>query len=183
MLLTELHNIELSVHEIGLSLTTDVFTDLPHLRVDCLWACLLAVKSWTHTFTELAPAECLGLTTITYLSMARCFIGLYRVSVFEHPDWDRALVRTHFDLVSFAGTVEEKFLSVRSAAGLDTDGSDGLNTFTILAAKIGRVRVAWDPNKAASTAADLATESQNTFDFSMELSDEDWLRDLVGPWN
>lgn len=178
----ELHNVELAVHEIGLSLTTDVFFDQPNLRVDCLWACLQAVNSWMHVFLDLTPADYLGLSPLTYFSMAHCFTGMYRISVFEHQDWDRGLVRGHFDMVSFAGIVEDKFLKVRAAVGLDGDSADGLDTFTILASKIGRVRVAWDPNTATSTTTAPALDSEHTFDFPIEFSDEDWLRDLVGPW-
>jgi hypothetical protein len=182
-LLMELHSTELGVHELGLSQSPDAFLGQQGLRVDCLWACVQAVKSWMNIFLSLLPIDYIGFSPLTYFGMAHCFTCMYRLSVFEHAEWDRGLVRTQFDIVSFSEIVEQNFSKVKIPAGLDSDGSDDLDTFTIMASKISRVRSAWDPNKVASTAAEGTLGHDNSFDFSLELSDEDWLKDLIGPWS
>jgi hypothetical protein len=178
----ELHSTELSVHEIGLSQSPDAFHGQQG-RIDCLWTCLQAVKAWMNIFLGLSPADYVGFSPLTYCNIAHCFTGMYRLSVFEHPEWDCGLVRDHFDIVSFANIVEQNFLQVKMAAGLDSGGSEDVDTFTTMALKIGQVRVAWDLTKVAATTTDGTTGSDALFDFSLEISDEDWLRDLIGPWS
>jgi len=179
----ELHSTELSIHEIGLSQSSVHFFGHHSMRVDCLWACVQAVKSWMNVFLSLSPAKYLGFSPLTYLSMAHCFTGMYRLSVFEHPDWDRGLVRHHFDMVLFTDIVEQTFLKVKTATGLDIGGSKDLDTFTIMASKIARVRVAWDPVRVAAPTAEGSAIGDSLYDFPLEYSDEDWMRDLIGPWS
>lgn len=178
-----MYNTELAIHEVGLSQCADAFLDQPDIRIDCLWACLQAVTAWMNVLTNWDPADYIGLSPFTYFSMAHCFTGMYRLSIFEHQQWDRELIRTQFDISTFARTVEQNFSKVKLAAGLDSDGSDDLDTFTLMASKIARVRLVWDPSTATPATMDAAIGSEFCMDFPMDVSDEDWLRDLVGPWS
>src|ERR1700753_1547419 len=120
----ELYDTELRIYEIGLSQPPDVFSDCYNRRLECLCACLNAAKSWAEVFLSIPPAQYLGFSTSTYINLIHCFIGIYRLSTFEHPEWDRSIVQENLDVGSFSEQVERNFSQVKEVAGIDLDGSE-----------------------------------------------------------
>ena len=112
--------------------------------------------------------------------MIRSFIGIYRLSTFEHPEWDRGLVRENLDVSSFLEEAEKNFTQVKEAAGLDVGGSEDNDSFNIMASKIRIIKMSWDATTVSTMAPLGIAPSDEMGDFSMEFLDDDWLRDLLG---
>ena len=112
-------------------------------------------------------------------------MGIYRLSMFEHIDWDRALFREQLDVLSFLGQIERNFASVKSEAGLDIGGSEDMDTFSNLASRIRVVRGFWDQANSTEIPSSSVPLSDHLdmSDFNMDFADEDWLRSVLGSWN
>jgi hypothetical protein len=179
----ELYNTELSIYEIGLSQAPDIFSGQYNRRLECLCACLNATKSWVDIFLGILPAQYVGFSALIYSNMVRCFISIYRLSTFEHPEWDRGLVRENLDVSLFLDKAEKNFTQVKEAAGLDLCGSEDIDSFNIMASKIRVIKMLWDATTVSTMASNGVAPSDEMGDFPMEFLEDDWLRDLLGPWN
>ncbi|KAK9489677.1 hypothetical protein V1508DRAFT_406919 [Lipomyces doorenjongii] len=145
-LLLELYNTEFSIHGICFSQAPDIFIGQYNQRFECLCACLQATKSWVDMFLSILPAQYVGFSALMYAKMTRCFIGLYRLSTCEHPEWDRGLVRETLD-------AEKKFAQVKEAAGLDLGDSENLDFVSIMASKLRSIKMSWDAMPISTTAS------------------------------
>lgn len=179
----ELYNTELRIYEIGLSQAPDIFSGQYNRRLECLFACLNATKSWVNMFLSVPPAEFVGFSTAIYSHMASCFVGIYRLSTFEHPEWDRDLFRENLDVLFILEEAEKKFAKVKVAAGLDLGGSEDIDFFNTMASKMRFFKTSWDAMTVSAMSSVGTAPSDGMGDFHMEFLDEDWLRDLLGPLN
>ena len=181
----EVYTTETSIHEVGFSQVPDIFGNQNHLRVECLWACLNTTKFWVEAFLTIQPADYVGFSAGVYSSMLHCIILLYRLTIFEHAEWDKSLVSDNLDVPSFLDRSASNFAQVKGAAGLDFDGSQDPDTFSTLAIKIRMMRTSWcakDPALYPRPSLGLSRHDE-VYDFPMQFSDDDWLRDLISPWN
>ncbi|KAK9328779.1 hypothetical protein V1520DRAFT_345197 [Lipomyces starkeyi] len=184
-LLMEFYMTEFSIYEVGLSQAPDTFSGPDNRRIECLWVCLNAIKSWIDVFLSITPAQYVGFSSLIYSNMTHCLVGMCRLSMFEHVEWDRALFREHLDVVSILEKTEKNFASVKDEAGLDIGGSEDTDFFSSMASKIRVLKGSWDYT-SASTMTSTGMPSNDELDlpdFPMEFSDEDWLRNVLGPWN
>ena len=110
--------------------------------------------------------------------MMHCFLGMYRLSTFEHPEWDRGFVQETLNISSLLGEVEKNFRQVKEAAGLDLGSPDSVNYFSSMASKVRSTKMAWDPTAASTMASLSAAPGDEQGDFPMELLDDEWLRAL-----
>jgi hypothetical protein len=179
----ELYTTELSIYEIGFSQAPDAFNGEPNRRVECLWLCLNATKSWSDVFLSITPPEYVGFSALIYCAMPRCFVTMHRLATFEHAEWDQAILREHQDVSYFLEQSVKNFASVKEAAGLDIGGSEDVDSFTSMAARIRVIKMSWDSANAPAMTSVGMPYNDGLYDFPMEFSDEDWLKDLLGPWN
>lgn len=179
----ELHTTELSIYEIGLSPAPDTFSGQNHRRLECLYACLNATKSWVDVFLSIPSADFLGFSIFSYTGFVRCVVGMYRLSTFDHPEWDRTIAREKMDVLGFLEEVERRFSQVKDTAGLIVSNSENTQTFDTLASKVRALRLSWDGPTAPTLAPLNALMVDDTGDFPMSLLDDDWLSYLVGPAN
>jgi hypothetical protein len=179
----ELHDTELRVHEIGLCQTQDIFTSQDNRRLECLYACLQAAKSWIDVFFSIPPSQYVGFSTSTYVNLVHCFVCIYRLSTFDHPEWDRGLVGENVDVSLFLQTTERNFLLVKKAAGLDVNGSEDMDTFSIMAAKTRVIKMWWEAMNVPAVDSMEVAAGEELCDFPMDFLDDDWLIDLLGSWN
>ena len=178
-----LYHTELSIYEIGLSQALDLFSGQYNRRLECLCACLNATKAWVNIFLSILPAQYVGFPSSTYLDLIRCILGIYRLSTFEHPEWDRRLVQESVNVSLVLEKAEQNFLQVKEAAGLDICGSEDTDTFTLMASRTGIFKTWWDASAASTMGSPAIASGAETGDFPMEFLDGDWLRDILGPWN
>ncbi len=113
--------------------------------------------------------------------MSRCFMAIYRLSIFEHPEWDRRFAQETLDVSLFLTEAEKNFTQVKEAAGLDLGGSEGVDTFSIMASKFRVIKTAWDGINLSTAASLGMVPSDGLGDFPMDFTDDDWLRDLLAP--
>jgi len=184
-LLLELYTTERHIYEVGLSQAPGIFRGQENQRIECLWSCVNATKSWNDLFLSIPPARYVGFSALDYSNMTHCFLSMYRLSTFEHAEWDRTLCIEHLDISSFLEAAGRNFARVKEAAGFDV-GSEDVDSFSNMASRIRVIKMSWDAaNTSASTSiAEPCTDDHHElYGFPMELSPEDWLVDLLGTLN
>jgi hypothetical protein len=174
----EMHTTKLCIYAVGLSQTPGVFEGQQNRRIECLWNCLNALQSWMGVFRSIMPADYVGFSWLSYSNMLYTFVVMYRLSMFEHPEWDRSLCQAHIDLSSFLEESENKFAQVKEVAGLDTEGSDDVDTYTILAIRLRNVKRLWDTMNASTMSTIGIPSTEKLYPYHMDLMEDDWLRDL-----
>jgi hypothetical protein len=179
----ELNTTELSIYEVGLSQAANLFSGQDNRRIECLWGCLNAIKLWIDLFLSITPSQYVGFSALVYSNMTHCIVGIYRLSTFEHPEWDRALVREHIDVISFLEECENNFARVKEEAGLDIGGSEDMDSFSRMASVIRAIRMSWGATNASAMTSVETISNNGVLDFPIDFSDEDWLQDLLGSWN
>jgi hypothetical protein len=179
----ELYNTELKIYEIGYSQAPFSFKNPSNRRLECLYACLNAAKSWGDTFLSIPPAQYIGFPASIYSSMACCFIGIYRLSTFDHSEWDLGLVRETFDVSLFLEKVENVLTGVTQAAGLDSHGEEDKDFFIGMASRIRTIRLSWNALTNFKMAALDIVPGDEMFGFSIDPLDDEWMRDLLVSWN
>ena len=169
------------MYEIALSSASNTFSGQNSRRIECLYSCLNAAKSWQDTFLSIPPAQYVGFSALIYHCLARCLIGISRLTTYENPEWDCSLAREILNPAAFLDEMEKKSLSVKDAAGLDAGSSDAMDIFSILASRLRKVRVSHFPtlNDPKTTAGPLGTPpSDELSDYPMPLLDDDWFNYL-----
>lgn len=154
-----------------MSQAPDIFVGHINQRFECLFACLQAVKSWIDVFLSIPPAEYVGFSVCIYAKMARCLVGLWRLSTCEHPEWDRSLVRTTLDVSFILAETEKNFADVKAAASLDPGLPPGADAFIMMASRLGSMKASWDAMITATTAPFGTPSLDDLVDFSTEFSD------------
>ncbi|CAK43008.1 uncharacterized protein An17g00800 [Aspergillus niger] len=140
----ELYSAEMMIHEIGFSSDPTIFPRQSNQQFECLCACLQTIKSWTDNILALQPVEYVGLSCLMCANMARSFINLYRLTVCDYPVWDRKLVQETIDVSWVLERAAQRFTQVKDAAGLDPEGTQELDFFMIMAAKMEAMKMSWD---------------------------------------
>ncbi|KAL0944843.1 C6 transcription factor [Colletotrichum truncatum] len=144
-IISQLHCTELAIHEIALSTRTGacVPANLPDVaRLDILYACLHAVKSWFEHFFTLPPASYYAIPFPFFAQLSHCTVSLYRLTVLEDPVWDRASVRNTIDLIATLDEIGDRFMRVFVEAGLNVDVEEG-NAFAKAVKTISGLRNTW----------------------------------------
>jgi hypothetical protein len=177
----EFFDITIRIHEIALSHSPDIFSADSNQRVKSLYACLNAANSWAIIFVTIPPAQFVGLPATVFAQFFHLFVSIYRLATFEDPSWDRRLVQETIDVSMLLETMERNLLLVKDAAGLDKDGSQNINIFSVFANRVRVFKMWW-----AATNVDTATgilEGEEMVDVNMEFPDDEWWRDVLEPWN
>ncbi|KAM3068575.1 hypothetical protein ACMFMG_011105 [Clarireedia jacksonii] len=203
-LLMHLYNTEITIHEVALS--KELKSDMDDFsRLESLCICLQAVKAWFEVYLEIPSCDYLGFPFSLYTHMAHCIVALYRLSVFEHPNWDVAMVRRELDLSVVLDKVVKMFESVKEASGLDTgDYETSLEcagmVYFAMARRMAQIKTWWDAKMAAenmtnndvnntSMGAGEVSETMGTTAFTVDPNqdfwpgDDIWWQDVFGPWN
>jgi hypothetical protein len=125
----------ITIHETSLNApptstrSSDPFNQLQ--RVDDLWTCFSATKSWINTFfsPEIFPPSCYpDISMALFTQLAHCLVILCRLNTFESSDipWDCQRIRQEMDVGELLRLWAETWDSVPEAAGLilDSDKND-----------------------------------------------------------
>jgi hypothetical protein len=143
-ILLERYYTEFRIYEIGLSQSSDVFTEQPNLRLECLFACLQATKCYNATLINIDLTQYPGLSALVTGQMTSCFACLCRLSMCEQSGWDRDIVNSTIDVSFFLQELEKKYAQVRETVGIDADDFGGSDYFTIKASKLRSMKASWD---------------------------------------
>ena len=179
MLLLHQYSAELTVHEIALS-KAPIFSSGPDFqRFESLWACLQAAKNWFDLFLKFPPILYIGFSMLTYTELAHCFVAVCRISTFDHPEWDLKLVRDSIDLSAILHQVVTNFVAVKATARLDPDSREDNDVFSATSRRIKAIRDWWDAKITAESVDSGHLNLEETIG-DMDLSDDIWLRDMLG---
>ncbi|KIN06912.1 hypothetical protein OIDMADRAFT_150163 [Oidiodendron maius Zn] len=168
-------NTALTIHEHSLSTASKSSFSDPTAqlqRIESLWICFTAVKSWFNIFfnREAIPLSCYGHFSMAILTqMAHCLAALFRLSTFEAPDipWDRQRIRREMDLGDIVKLIVDSWEQVPQAAGIEIPhqpaGERGDNQMLEGSWLYGMkgllvVRSFWEAKVAAMAAADAERE-------------------------
>ena len=152
-LLLQLHDIEVTIHEIGLSQAPTIFSNVTNDRFECLYTCLKAVKHWFDVFLSVAPAEFVGTSSFICAQLTHCCSVLWNLSTFKFlSGWDCGLVQEHIDVPSLCERMETQFAQVKDAAGLHIESSQDRDFFGVMAYRVSCMKDLWDTIVSTTTA-------------------------------
>jgi hypothetical protein len=184
MLLMTIYNTELSIHEATLSRVPIVSTNPNFHRLESLYSCLQAAKSWIDIFLAFPPARYIGLSMLTSTQLAHCVVVTYRLSTLDAPDWDRGLVRETVNLSAILDQLGKNLAQVKIIAGLDHSILEDNDIFSGSSRKIRHIKAFWDAKVAAdSTVPDGTTADEPMGEPPAEFLDDSLLEDLLGYWD
>lgn len=120
-----IYNTELSIHEVALSSKAPDFDlGLDFFRIECLYACLQATKSWFEVYLTIPPGQYPRHPVTILTQLGHNMVALHRLATFVYIGWDLAMVRQTVDLSMICTQVVQKMSEVRAAAGLISTGDD-----------------------------------------------------------
>jgi hypothetical protein len=95
---------EICLYQVGFKLSSTagvVRQNLESLRItDILYACFQATRSWFESYLSIPSADYCTLSIIHFGQLFHAIGALYKLSVFDVPEWDIAKVRETLDLSS-----------------------------------------------------------------------------------
>lgn len=173
--------------------------DIPRLQI--LHGCLQAIKVNVSILFSFEPAEYVGFPFALMCHISQSIQTLYRLSVLEEPDWDRAAVRREADIVAILGELADKMSKVAAAAGLGGDPATpygdmftkGAGTLRATAAIWGSTLPSIEDATEASNAPsaqfgdaampEMSEVSADTMAMMLDLNSDPWLTDLFSSWD
>lgn len=153
-----LYNTELTIHEVALS--KEYLADIPDSqRLESLCICFQSVKSWFELYFSTPCRDHTSFTFPIYTHMAHCMVALYRLSVFEDPQWDIQLVRQQLDLSLILGQIIKTWENVKVEAGLDAGlvKVEDVDIYTSNSKRIGLVKTWWDAKVAGEASSNASS--------------------------
>ena len=171
------------MYGLALSNSTIDLNDIESLRIEALYMALEATKKWFDVYFTFPPAHYIRFTIATTTKIAHSMLMLYRLTTFEHPGWDRDLVRQVCGFAEVLNMVTERMEQVPSAAGLDYSGdSSHMKQFDANARKMAVIRSWWQAKESAQIPPPSSRplgRSEATGTVPLSLSSETWLNDML----
>ncbi|KAF7516679.1 hypothetical protein PCG10_002007 [Penicillium crustosum] len=93
---------------------------------------------------ELDSNKIVGFSSLMYGNMMRCVVGIYRLATCNHPEWDRTLLHEAVNVSWVFEEASNSFDRVKEVAGLDPDGSQAQDSFSLMASKLRSMKMSWD---------------------------------------
>ncbi|MCJ1387068.1 hypothetical protein MMC17_010197 [Xylographa soralifera] len=163
-------------------------------RLQCLWRCIGAIKSWLDVFYVIPPAACVGLPFFFWSQLVRCIMILKHLSTLEDPAWDCQAVLNTIDLMHVLDWIGKKVELASVEAG-ESSENDLFRQFST----IMRMSRAWiiAKRKAEPIVAErqmtsptsdgvadvdfnMADPNQMAWIQSIDLGNDKWFEELFG---
>ncbi|TGO46052.1 hypothetical protein BOTNAR_0617g00040 [Botryotinia narcissicola] len=177
----ELHTTERSIYEIDLLQVHDVLHGQENRRAEYLWACINATNAWINVFLSISPAEYISFSALTYSNMTHFFLSAYYLTTLDNTDYNQTPCIEHLDFPSFLDQAGRNFARVKEMAGLDVS-PEYPDAFSIMSNRSRVLEMSWDVSHgvAAESLADFSKlDNHELYDFSIEFSDGDLLKNLL----
>ena len=178
VLLLQLYSTELNVNEIALSKAPFILNSPGFQRLDSLYACLDATKSWFELCLTFSPVSFVGFSISIFTQMAHCIITLHRLLTIDDPIWDRKLARDTADLSLILGKMIEKLSQVKVAADLDSGDPEAKDIFSSTGRTLESIKIWWDTKLAAELTNNVISD-ETLGETSMESFDDVWLENIL----
>lgn len=163
------------------SKSTSDFQGVESLRIESLYTALEATKKWFDIYITFPPAHHVRFTIAITTQLAHAIIILYRLETFNHPGWDRELMRQVCNLTDVLDAVTDNMQKLQSAAGLDYDDDPShTRIWELNVRKMTFIKGWWHAKESAQNpslhSAAPASEAARTA--PMALPSETWLNDM-----
>lgn len=163
------------------SKSTGHLQDVESLRIESLYSALEATKKWFDIYFTFPPAHHVRFTIATTTQLAHSIIILYRLETFDHPGWDRELVRQVCNLTDILNAVTERMTQIQSAAGLEFDGDPShTSIWELNVRKMTFIKTWWQVKENAELlrppSAPPASEAARAI--PLAIPNEEWLNDM-----
>ncbi|KAE9374192.1 hypothetical protein N431DRAFT_437675 [Stipitochalara longipes BDJ] len=151
---------EIGLYEVGFKLVSTtgvVYHDGESLRLsDILYACFQATRSWFDSYLSIPIADSFTLSLIAFGQLFHSIGALYKLSVFDIPEWDIAVVRETLNLSNLLGQLA---LRLEEAGDLYSEEvKPQNNAWKFCAAKLRNCKIWWDKTVAQETEAPAGVE-------------------------
>jgi uncharacterized membrane protein len=202
-----LHSTECQVHTLGLFTEQGIIPE--SIRINSMYSCAKAAKSFYDSFFAISPLEVAGLPFAAYVEMSHMQAALYRLTTVEDQAWDKEILRNTVDLLYLLDKTIELFYRVDEVYAVRTDDQDG-SLFTKGAKILRNLRNSWEPvlapylrdaalptpnsqcpmvnttlnaiDDTAVSAGGLVVDGVGDPTAAMDLTDITWMSDIFGPW-
>ncbi len=207
MLTAHAHYVDLCINEMTrlassdapllttLESTGNVYGDvLGFERIESLWRCLHAAKSWLDAFYTISPSAYVGFPFFYWFQLVRCVVILKHLSTFEDPAWDRHAVYKTVDMLRLLEWMADKAELASQEAGEQSDDDLFQRVSKMLRLSKGWIDAkrkaasqAEEPISVHNDTAGLATADGHMADpnqmpwlHAFESGDETWLETYFG---
>lgn len=180
------HSTEFAINEIRLYETLSAPHDLDTYRIETLYGCLNAIRSWFDIFFTIPPADYVNFTFSVFSQLFRCLMALYKLSTIDNPTWDTNLVRKTADLLPILDQLVLNLRRVDRDAGLDEDSAEG-SAFCRTADKYDSMRAKCKERFAViqtGVGVDMGVDPMGRINdeampgMTLDLSGMSWLSDI-----
>ncbi|KAF4631881.1 hypothetical protein G7Y89_g6243 [Cudoniella acicularis] len=175
-------NTNVVLYKFGLSKSSalSMFTFREFNRLEYLYTCLQAVKSFFDTWLTM-PISRLHTYSIPMSCQVTWNLGILQLlSTFEHPDWDLTWVKETIDFTELLGKLAGRFNQGKEVLGMDAYTTDRVDIYS----HIGRI-FAWMKTYFEGQPG----HNHNNFDLSnaggfvdFDFLNDVWMGDTFGPW-
>ena len=137
---------EICLYEVGFKLSSTtgvVYHDLGSLRLsDILYACFQATQSWFDSFLSIPIEDSCAITVINFGQLFHAIGALYKLSVFDIPEWDISMVRDTLDLSNLIGKLS---MRIEDTGNLySEEGKVQYSAWKFCVAKLRNCKIWWD---------------------------------------
>jgi hypothetical protein len=156
------HSAEISLYQIGFKLspaTGVVYNDLESLKLtDILYACFQATRSLIATYLSIPITDSCILSVITYGQLFHAIGALYKLSLFEIPEWDTKVVRETLDVSNLLSQFAARLEEVGSLYTEEATVRPQHDPWKMCAAKLRYCKTWWDMTVAQENNASAGGE-------------------------
>jgi hypothetical protein len=108
----------MSLHEMALSKTPSTSHRLSGQRLEYFHKCFKSTESWLSIFVNTPPSTRLwGISTICFAQVSRFLVVLLKLSTYDDPVWDPALVRSKMDFPTVLDRMGNSMRNISSYLG------------------------------------------------------------------
>ena len=123
---------------------------VPNLqRIDSMYSCLRAVRSWYEIWFSIPLIDIPGLPFSIYTQLSQTQVALHRLTTSEEPAWDKELLRNTADLLVILDRSAVRFEEVERV--YPQEPGEDCQTIWSKAVKILRnIKATWEPTLSQS---------------------------------
>lgn len=180
----EIHLYEFSIHNAS---STVYGTHSCH-RLDMLYACLVACRSYLDISLALPPDSYFSLPTTIFGQMTFALASVFKLSLLEAPGWDLQHVRQELDV----SRLPDRFVGRFEDASRNIDPKqqiNGTDAFGRCAQRFRQIKRWYDMKVTAESGPDLSREPMNAsrmeafeFEGQSDFLEEAYWQDIMRGW-
>lgn len=173
----------MTANEISVNKGPDIGEQGGFQRLESLYTCLNAIRSWFDIFFSIPAAEYIAFPLTIWSQFTRALLTAYLLTSLEDPGWNKDQVRNTVDLIQVAEQLSFNAGQAAALSSMNTSDTDE-DFYTMLAKKLKMLAEGWTARlgfTSTGTSAGLNKQAadESAIDFlSVELF-EGWLNESL----